>query len=104
MVILTSVTPSFPTVVMPLLLGLIGLFAPRFVTAILWLASNWFEGVFETRLWPILGFLFLPTTLLWYSAVQNWMGGQWSWLSVLVLILAIACDLGCGPATAKKRR
>ena len=79
---------------MPLLLGLIGLFAPRFVIVLLWFFSGWFTGVFETRLWPILGFLILPLTLLWYSVVINWFGGVWNWWSVLVLVLAVLIDLG----------
>lgn len=36
-----------------------------------------------TLLWPILGFYFLPTTLLWYSAVQHWLGGQWSFWPIV---------------------
>lgn len=78
---------------MPLLLGLIGLFAPRFLIILLWIFSNWFEGVFETKLWPILGFIFLPLTLLWYSAVTNWFYGDWNWWKVIVLIVAIIADL-----------
>lgn len=88
---------------MPLLLALLGLFAPRFVIALLWLLSSWFEGVFETRLWPILGFLFLPLTLLWYSAVENWFGGEWSWLNLIILVVAIVSDLGSGGDAARKR-
>ncbi len=87
---------------MPLLLGLLGLFAPRFVIALLWLFSGWFTGVFETRAWPILGFLFLPLTLLWYSAVAHWFNGEWSTLQWIVLVLAILCDLGCGKSAAHR--
>jgi hypothetical protein len=78
---------------MPLLIGIIALCAPRFVIAMLWLFSTWFTGVFETRAWPILGFIFLPLTLLWYSAVTNWFMGEWNWWQMLVLVLAIFGDL-----------
>ncbi len=78
---------------MPILLGLIALALPRFVIALLWLASSWFDGVFETRLWPILGFLFLPLTLLWYSVVEKMLGGVWSWWAVVILVVAIVSDL-----------
>lgn len=81
---------------MPLLLGIIGVFFPRLVIALLWLLSNWFTGVFQTRLWPILGFLFLPLTLLWYSAVEKWWGGEWNWWRIAILIVAIVADLGSG--------
>ncbi len=78
---------------MTLILGIIGLFAPRFLIALLWLASSWFDGIFETRMWPILGFIFLPLTLLWYSAVEKWFLGEWTWWQVGILIIAVLSDL-----------
>jgi hypothetical protein len=39
---------------------------------LLWLFSDWFHGLFASALWPVLGFVLLPTTLLWYTAVQHW--------------------------------
>jgi len=44
---------------------------------LLYFFTNWFQGLFSNVLFPILGFIFLPTTLLWYSAVQNWFQGEW---------------------------
>lgn len=87
---------------MPLILAFIGLIAPRFTIFILWLASPWFTGVFETRLWPILGFLFLPFTLLWYSVVINWFGGQWGWVQILMMIIAVLADLSSSKRGAKR--
>jgi len=89
---------------MPLLLAFIGLIAPRFTIFILWLASPWFTGVFNTRLWPILGFLFLPFTLLWYSVVMNWFGGQWEWVQVLGLVLALVMDLSSSKKGTERKR
>ncbi len=87
---------------MPLLLGIIALFAPRFVIFLLWFASSWFTGVFETRLWPLLGFLFMPLTLLWYSVVANWFAGVWGWPHLLVLVIVIVADLGLTRGAAKR--
>ena len=87
---------------MPCLLLLLALVTPRLVVALLWLFSNWFQGVFTTVLWPILGFIFLPTTLLWYSAVQHWFGGAWSFWPVAGLVLALLIDLS--PARGHRRR
>lgn len=78
---------------MPCLFALLTLFVPRLVIFVLWFFSNWFEGVFETILWPLLGFFFAPTTLLWYSAVQNYYGGTWDTLQYVVLALAILIDV-----------
>ena len=81
---------------MPVLLGLISLFIPRVVVAILWFFTSWFRGLFDTLLWPILGFIFLPTTLLWYSAVQHWFQGQWTLWPVVGLVIALLIDVGAG--------
>ena len=58
---------------MPCLAVLFALAVPRLLILILWFFTNWFRGMFHNLLWPILGFFFLPTTTLWYSAVQNWL-------------------------------
>ena len=87
---------------MPCLLGLIALIAPRLTIAILWLLTGWFRGMFDNLLWPILGFLFLPTTLLWYSAVQHWFGGEWTLWPIVGLVVALLIDLS--PAGSKRRK
>jgi hypothetical protein len=87
---------------MPCLFALIALAAPRLLIALLWFFTNWFGGLFPTALWPIVGFFFLPTTLLWYSAVQHWFGGQWTLWPVVGLILALATDVS--PASGKRKR
>jgi hypothetical protein len=86
---------------MPLIGILFGLLAPRFVIIGLWLLTTWFEGFFTTPLWPVLGFIFLPTTLLWYSAVLNWFGGDWTLLPIIGIVVAILVDLA--PAGGRRR-
>lgn len=87
---------------MPCLVVLFALLAPRVLIVIIFLMSDWFSNVFATLLWPILGFLFLPTTLLWYSAVHNWYGGTWVGWRIAVLIVAVIIDLS--PAGGSRRR
>jgi hypothetical protein len=87
---------------MPCLLALLALATPRLVIAVLWFTTGWFRGLFDTTLWPILGFVFLPTTLLWYSAVQRWFGGEWTLWPVVGLVLALMIDLS--PAGGKRRK
>ena len=89
---------------MPCLGVLIALMAPRFLIILLWLLTGWFKGVFAGILWPILGFFFMPTTLLWYSAVQNWWGGRWGFWQVIGLIIAIFIDISPSRAKRKRRR
>ncbi len=87
---------------MPCLLALLALAAPRLVIVLTWLFTNWFKGIFPSILWPVLGFFFLPTTLLWYTAVQHWFGGVWTVWPVIGLILALIIDVS--PASHRRRR
>lgn len=81
---------------MPCLLTLLALVVPRVVIVGLWLFDDWFNGLFDTMLWPILGLIFLPTTLLWYSAVQHWFGGDWGLWPIVGLIVALVIDTSPG--------
>lgn len=85
---------------MPCFLAVLALFIPRVVIVLLWFFSTWFEGVFETLLWPLLGFIFAPTTMLWYSVVQNIYGGAWDTLQLVVLAIAVFIDLA--PASGRR--
>ena len=87
---------------MPCLFALIALITPRLMIVGLWLLTDWFTGVFETMLWPLAGFFFAPTTLLWYSAVEHWFGGEWGTLQIVVGVITLMIDLS--PASGKKRK
>jgi hypothetical protein len=87
---------------MPCCLAVAALFVPRVVIVLLWFFTDWFAGLFDTLLWPILGFIFLPTTLFWYTAVQHWFAGQWTVIPVIGIVIALATDLS--PATGSRRR
>ena len=85
---------------MPCLVALIALIAPRVLIAVLWFFTPWFGGMFDTLMWPILGVLFAPTCLLWFSAVQHWFGGVWSLWPVVGMVIAAMIDLS--PASTKR--
>jgi hypothetical protein len=78
------------------ILIIISLILPRLLIAALWLLSGWFDKVFTTWYWPLLGFLCMPHSMLWYSVVKNWFGGEWGFPQIFVLILAVMMDLGIG--------
>jgi hypothetical protein len=86
---------------MPCLVALLALAAPRLLILILYIFTTWFTGLFPSVLWPILGFLFLPTTLLWYSAVMHWFDGVWSLWPIVGLVIAVMMDLS--PASSRRR-
>ena len=85
---------------MPCLLALLALAVPRVVILLLWFFTSWFQGIFSTILWPILGFIFLPTTLLWYTAVQHWFGGHWGVWPIIGIVLALMIDIS--PARGRR--
>lgn len=86
---------------MPCLFALATLITPRLVIILLWLFTSWFHGLFDTALWPVLGFVFLPTSFLWYTAVQNWNGGEWGVLQIVLLVIALSIDVS--PAGGRRR-
>jgi hypothetical protein len=91
---------------MPCLFAILALLTPRLVIALLWLFTNWFHGAFHapfaSPLVPmVLGFVFLPTTLLWYVAVQHWFGGHWTAGPVIGLVVALLIDVS--PASGRRR-
>ena len=87
---------------MPCLFAILALATPRLVIAILWFLTTWFRGMFDNILWPLLGFVFLPTTLLWYTAVQHWFAGQWTLWPVVGLVAELAIDVS--PASGRRAR
>jgi hypothetical protein len=86
---------------MLVIFAIVALVAPRIVIVVLWFFTTWFTGLFASLLWPILGFVFLPTTLLWYSAVQRWFGGQWTLWPVVGIVIALLIDVS--PASGRRR-
>jgi len=75
-----------------ILLVLVHLMA-RLLVSLLWFFTHWFDGMSSSLLWLLAGFIFLPTTVLWYTAVQHWFGGRWTLGPVVGIIVALAIDL-----------
>jgi hypothetical protein len=76
----------------PCFLLVLAMAAPRFVMALLSCFSRWFDGLYPSALLPILGFVFMPATLLWYTAVQHWFAGQWTLWPIVGMVIAISID------------
>jgi hypothetical protein len=90
---------------MPCLLVLIAFCFPRVVIAILALTTNYLATAYQTFLWPLLGFFFLPYTTLAYAWAKN-SHGSVDGGYLLVVILAVLMDLGTfgGGARARRRK
>lgn len=78
---------------MPCLVAIGALIFPRLVLVLIWLFSNYLGRAYETVLWPVLGFLFLPLTTLAYAFAINSNGSVEGWYLGAV-VLAVLIDLG----------
>jgi hypothetical protein len=84
---------------MPCFLVILALSVPRLVVALLYVFTDWFRGVLPDLvpglpIVGILGFVFVPTTLLWYTAVAHWFHGVWGPWQIAGLVLALLMDVG----------
>jgi hypothetical protein len=78
---------------MPCLLALGGLAVPRFVILVLAIFTNYLGRAFDSFLWPLLGFFFLPTTTLAWAWATN-TRGEVAGVHALIVVLALLVDLG----------
>ena len=83
-------------------LGCLGFFAPRLVIVLLVLFSDYLGNAYETLLWPLLGFVFMPLTTLAYAWARNSYGSVQGF-ALVVVVLAVLLDLGLVGGAARRR-
>ena len=66
---------------------------PRIAMVLVFLFSNYLERAYHGLILPIVGFIFLPLTTLAYAWMIN-TGRPTAGVNLLILILAVAIDLG----------
>jgi hypothetical protein len=89
---------------MPCLLAVLAIAFPRVAIVLLWLFTNFFTGVYHGLIIPILGFLFLPLTLIVYAYIVNAYGGRLGTTQLVFIIIAVVLDLGLvGGGTFRRR-
>lgn len=74
------------------LLIIFAVILPRITMVVLFLLTNWFS-VFQTIIWPVLGFIFMPYTTLAYMVAMIYNNHQINNGWLVVLIVAIIVDL-----------
>lgn len=89
---------------MPCLLGCLAISAPRFVLLLVWLFSDYLRDAYETKIWPFLGFLFMPLTTLAYAFAMHQGEGRLTGFGWAVVITAVLVDLGLFGTGEKARR
>ncbi|HUW59463.1 MAG TPA: hypothetical protein VMZ06_00540 [Candidatus Bathyarchaeia archaeon] len=80
-------------------LGILALLFPRGTLAIMWLVG-YTSTAFETYLWPLLGFIFLPYTTCAYAIAMNAMGGTRG-LGLVLVVIGVLLDLGTHGGSAR---
>ena len=90
---------------MPIFVGCLALLAPRFAIVLVVVFSDYIGRAYETTLWPLLGFLFMPLTTLAYAWAIN-SSGAVAGVQLVVVVIAVLMDLGVigGSAAHRKRK
>lgn len=79
---------------MPCLLAVLAVAFPRVAIVLLWLFTSFFNGVYQGILIPLLGFIFLPLTLIVYTYASRGTGGHLSTQGLVFVFIAVVIDLG----------
>ena len=87
---------------MPCLVGCLALAAPRFAIVLVVIFSDYIGRAFQTTLWPLLGFLFMPLTTLSYAWAINSRGSV-AGFHLVVVVVAVLLDLGLVGGSAARR-
>jgi hypothetical protein len=88
---------------MPCLLALLAVLFPRIAILVLYFFTNFFEGVYNSLLLPLLGLIFLPVTLLAYTWMVK-INQPMDAFFLIVMIVAIVLDLGLLGGSARRKR
>lgn len=87
---------------MPCCLGVVALLFPRTALVIMWLAS-YTTSAFETVVWPLLGFFFMPYATCAYAIAMNEFGGTQG-VGLALVVVAAVIDLGAHGGSARGGR
>lgn len=91
---------------MPCLVASIAFFFPRLAILLTAIFSDYIGRAFNNEwLWPVLGFFFMPYTLLAYAFAKN-ANGSVDGLYMVLVIVAVLVDfgvLGGGASSSRKR-
>lgn len=88
---------------MACLLAVLVVAFPRIAIVLLYFLTNFFSGIYHSLLIPILGFVFLPLTLLAYTYLLDAHMPVDSVSSLVILFIAIILDLGLVGGAARRR-
>jgi hypothetical protein len=86
---------------MPCLVGCLALATPRLAIVLVVIFSDYIGQAYQTMIWPLLGFLFMPLTTLAYAwAIHS--NGSVAGPYLAVVVIAVLLDLGLIGGSAKR--
>jgi len=88
---------------MPCFIGCLALGTPRLAIVLVVIFSDYIGRAYDTMLWPLLGFVFMPMTTLVYAWAINARGSV-DGIHLVVLVLAVLLDLGLIGGSSRARR
>ena len=86
-------------------LAVIALLVPRVLMVFIYLLTDWFSRAYETVIWPLLGFIFMPYATLAYMAAMlnnnHSLSGWWLALFIAAIVVDAGHWGGSGRAAAR---
>jgi hypothetical protein len=76
------------------MVGFLAFFFPRIALLLVFFFSDYLQRAYDTLLWPLAGFIFLPLTTLAYAWAHNSNDGSISGIYLAVIVVAVLIDLG----------
>lgn len=70
------------------------LITPRVVIALIFLFTHWISMAYQTVIWPVLGFIFMPYTTLAYLVAMIYSQHNISNGWIVLIVVAVIFDLG----------
>ena len=88
---------------MPCFVGCLALSMPRLAIVLVVIFSDFIGRAYDTTVWPLLGFFFMPLTTLAYAWAINSRGSV-DGMHLVVMVLAVLIDLGIIGGSSRARR
>ena len=88
---------------MPCFVGCLALSMPRLAIVLVVIFSDFIGRAYDTMVWPLLGFFFMPLTTLAYAWAINSRGSV-DGMHLVVMVLAVLIDLGIIGGSSRARR
>ncbi len=78
---------------MPCLIALLAIPLPRLAIILVVIFSDYIGTAYQTTIWPLLGFFFMPVTTLAYAWAIN-SSGSVSGFQLVIVVIAVLIDVG----------